>query len=256
MRNPESNGRRKRRTALIVAILVCAPLLWGFGLWREGLRARHSDYYYSVTSQLFHIYLGLQLYEHRDGHLPPATAPDPATGHPVSWRIEVFEETLQDLRVGDVFYDREQVWHHSSNLRLQDNSAYYLLFSYSPTTSSGRFATHYKAITGTGTAFDPERRRSLRDLPGDLVLVVWVANSETHWMEPGDLPIEELLTCEDPCECLIGPLGCGVLFADGARWMLSPRLPFVELRKFFTIEDAAQNDRDKVLAPYRIRPRI
>lgn len=254
MCDPGSTGRQTRRIVLFVAILVCAPLLWGFGLWLQGLPGSYS-HYYRVTSQLFNIYGGFELYEQHNGHLPAATAPDPATGQLVSWRIDVFEEALRNQGLTEMSYNREQVWHHSSNLRLQDNVAYYGLFSFSPTTALDGFATHYKAITGNGTAFDPERRWSLRELPGDLILVVRMENSETHWMEPGDLRIEELLTCEDPCKNLTGPLGYAVLFADGARWVLSPRVPFAELRKFFTIEDAERNDRDKLLAPYRICPR-
>ena len=84
-----------------------------------------------------------------------------------------------------------------------------------------------------------------------MVLITRVERSETHWMEPGDLSIEQLVPSEEVKHLLSGKNGYAVLFADGEVWVLSDKLPVSDLFKFLTITDAKRNDRDRVLAPYR-----
>jgi hypothetical protein len=96
--------------------------------------------------------------------------------------------------------------------------------------------------------------RSLKELPNDLILVVRVEGSKVHWMEPVDLVADDLVCSAEAKQLLLGNNGYAVLFADGKRWVLSRRLPYDDLCKFFTIDGAKQCERDTLLGPYRIRP--
>jgi hypothetical protein len=143
---------------------------------------------------------------------------------------------------------------------MQDQGAY--LFTYtqnydSPTPSpvAGRYATYYKAITGPGTAFDPAvPPPRLKRLPNDLILIVRVERSDTHWMQPGDLSIEQLVPSDETRRLLLGKDGYVVLFADRERWVLSGKLPIKDLCRFCTIEGAKQADREEILGAFRILP--
>jgi hypothetical protein len=43
-----------------------------------------------------------------------------------------------------------------------------------------------------------------------------------------------------------------VLFADGEVWFLSDKVPFEDLKKFFTVAGAKAHDREALLAPYAL----
>ena len=43
-----------------------------------------------------------------------------------------------------------------------------------------------------------------------------------------------------------------VIFADGRVWLLSDKVPFETLKKFFTIADAEKHDREKLLGPFAL----
>jgi hypothetical protein len=100
---------------------------------------------------------------------------------------------------------------------------------------------------GPGTAFEDERVLGFKDLDGDTVIAIEVARTDTHWMEPGDLPVDDV-----PPSIVQGLEGDGVhvLFADGQVWFLSPDVPLADLRKFFTVDGAKRYDREQLLGPY------
>jgi hypothetical protein len=103
------------------------------------------------------------------------------------------------------------------------------------------------AISGRGTAFDNEQPRKLSELPGDLILLIEVANSGTYWLETGDLDVESV-----PSSITCGTKGDGVIvaFADGTVWFLDRSVPLATLRSFFTITGANLSDRDIHLKPF------
>lgn len=114
------------------------------------------------------------------------------------------------------------------------------------------------AITGPDTAFDEDAdRRSLKDLPNDIILVVECADSGIHYRQPGDFDIRTMpRTINDPSGKGISSRnrhGFCVLFADCEVWVLGHDTPFEELEKFFTITSVNQYDREAVLGPYRRR---
>jgi hypothetical protein len=256
--------RFSRRTVLaLVAVILAATFA---AVWIHESKA--GRLYYGVRTHLGYIYGGLQAYDRQHGHLPPITPPS-ADKPPVSWRIEVaayyasLHETDYDRDATD--YDREKPWDDPSNLRLEDTRRW--RFMYNPNGGQrdlgeayGRLEpkfpclTYFKAVTGTDTAFAPGVSHSLKELPNDLILVVRVEESNVHWMEPVDLLTDDLVCSEEAKQLLLGDNGYAVLFADGERWLLSKRLPYGDLCKFFTIDGAQQYGRDTLLGPYRIRP--
>lgn len=234
-------------------------------VWVQGLPGPHHGAYAALAS-LWNIRTGLWWYVHLNGHLPPASATN-AEGEAIySWRVEVYQiavrhgmlmPTSEKNDSESIDYNRHQAWNSPDNLRLQRYGVRY--FEYTPhgghadRIAEDEYSTYYKAITGPGTAFDPVAApRSPTELPSDLILVVRVERSDTHWMEPGDLSIEHLMASDEAKQLLSGKNGYAVLFADGRPWVLSAELPFSDLCKFMTIAGAQSYDRDTVLAPYRI----
>jgi hypothetical protein len=110
--------------------------------------------------------------------------------------------------------------------------------------------TNLVAITGPGTAFDDEHVVRVQDLDPDTILFIDTADSGTHWMEPGDLHVDQV-----PPSIVRGIDGAGVhvAFADGSVWFLDADVPLADLKKFFTIAGARRYDREQVLAPYPVR---
>jgi hypothetical protein len=239
-------------TAAIGVTLFCS-VYWFSGPPHEA---------YLSWANLFNITEALQQYDYDNGHLPSATASDLQSGQASSWRIEVYQSHLGTgtSRTNDADYDYQSAWNDPRNLRLQDRGGW--LFSYTQTDSSpvrnrgryGSYTTFYKAITGPGTAFDSTVQISLKELPKNLILVVRVERSETHWMEPDDLKIEQLSPSEETKQLLLGRSGYAVVFADGLPWILSAKLPIEDLCRFFTIDQAAKSDRKKLLGPYCVLP--
>ena len=176
------------------------------------------------------------------GRLPPAVRLD-EQGKPLSsWRFQIcpfLESFMQGV-------DYDKPWNDPENRTAMVAFAPFFCGQQNES-SPTRFHTRFMVVTGPGTPFDGQRVCRLADLDDDTVLVVKVISSGVHWMEPGDLSIDQL-----PASLAQGPGGDGlcVLFADGAVWLLDKDTPIEKLKPFFTIEGAKQNDRQTLLGPY------
>jgi hypothetical protein len=122
-----------------------------------------------------------------------------------------------------------------------------------------RTLTTVFAVTGPDTAFDdlPHKRglpHEPGDLPPDLIVLMEVADSNTHWAQPGDYNVTDLLAYRgkigDHLHGLL-PDRLHVLFADGEVWALDPAAPIADLQPFLTITGAKSHDRDQLLAPHK-----
>ena len=114
------------------------------------------------------------------------------------------------------------------------------------------------AITGPGTAFGAgqEPPKSLKEIPGNTILVVESRTSGIPWPSPGDFDLRTMpQTINAPDGKGISsryPEGFNVIFADTQVWFLSHDVPFENLKKFFTIEDAKKYDRERLLGPFAL----
>ena len=94
---------------------------------------------------------------------------------------------------------------------------------------------------------------SLKDVPPDAILIVEVRASGIPWPAPNDFDIRTMPHAINAVDGkgISGRFAGGfhVGFADGV-WFLSDNVPFETLKKFFTVADAKQYDREKLLGPY------
>jgi hypothetical protein len=190
-------------------------------------------------------HIGLALHNFNDTYrrLPPAVRRDQAGRSLCSWRFQILPY-LEALMLGIDFSDR---WDDPVNRCLSAHP--YWVYCRRPDASYPEsLHTNIVAVTGPGTAFDESYPIRVSELPEDTILALEVAHSDTHWMEPGDLSIDNV-----PAALTRGLDGGGlcVLFADASTWFLRSDVPLHELRKFFTIEGAKQFSREEVLGPYR-----
>lgn len=250
----------KRISIAVVVFIAFAVVSALCVVWLGGLPSRRP---YAAYANLRNIYQALRDYDEQYGSLPAAATVDEEGEELSSWRTEVYQIEVQLGYISDslttdsqsIEYDRHKAWHDPTNLRLQGLGDH--LFEYAHregclVPGDGRYRAYYKAITGPDTAFEAGRPRRLTELPGDLILIVRVEQSDTHWMEPGDLSVEQLLASDEESRLLARANGYAVLFADGKTWVLSSQLPFSELRKFMTVSGAERFNRDEVLQPYRV----
>ena len=176
----------------------------------------------------------------------------------MSWRVAIVaqESAWRGDAVNSFKYDRTKPWNDPANLQLQSRGT--RLFGYAQAkvhhdewrAEYGRYTTYFKTVTGRDTAFD-SGRVSLGDLPDSLILVARVERSDTHWMAPGDINVQQLLASDETKELLLGRAGYVVLFVDGP-WVLSKKTPLEDICKFFTVTGAMTHDRQQLLGRYRV----
>ncbi len=190
--------------------------------------------------------IGLAFHNFHDAYkqLPPAVRRD-ELGRPLcSWRFFLlsFLESMSGADLGER-------WDEPIN-RWVTNGPHYAYCLYPNRDRPECLRTNVVAVVGPGTAFEEGQELGLEDLDSDTILAVEIAGFDVHWAEPGDLHVDEV-----PESITAGPDGGGlcVLFADGAVWFLDSEVPLENLRKFFTIEGAKQDEREELLAPYADR---
>ncbi len=190
------------------------------------------------------------------GKLPPAIARSD-TGKPLSsWRLRIvhyWEAPLPDV-------DFSRSWDSAENSEMAKirPGCYclarwpdFLAWDVEQPDELHELQTNVFAITGQGTAFDSNTKTTLEELPGDLMILIEVANSGIHWMAPGDIHFDDI-----SASTLKGVDGEGVyvVFADGEVWYLRKDVPLDNVRKFLTIESATNHNRKELLEPYRVAP--
>jgi hypothetical protein len=187
--------------------------------------------------------IGIACHDIARNKLPAATFDSP-NGLPLSsWRFQVIPYI--GFNEGAAYRD---AWNSTANQHVWQSWATDWFTVWPSHTDTKLFG-----ICGPGTAFEGMRRYDR--LPQDLILVIEVANSKTHWMQPGDYNVTDLLSYTGRIgDHLHGLLDdrLHVLFADGEVWALSSDAPITALHPFLTITGAEANDRYKLLAPHRV----
>lgn len=151
--------------AIVVATCVSA---WGCGCTSSDL-ARAFGSSYNIGELLLH-------YEGKHGAIPPSQLVDSESGVITSWRTAVLVEANFDRKFDG--YRTEEPWTSAHNRAYESRGREYFCLSREV------HSTIFVAVTGTDTAFDPNVRTKLFDLPHNLVIFLSTRDSQIHWMEP------------------------------------------------------------------------
>jgi prepilin-type processing-associated H-X9-DG protein len=210
--------------AVVLAVVIQA---------RDALEYARETARASVCSGHFHQ-LRLALVNYHDvWKCSPPPHYDDATGKPMhSWRILICPYLDHNALYKQ--YDFSEPWNGPMNSRLAPTTGLVNLFMCPSDRTSLPDTTNYVAVTGPGTAWHHDRSFALTDGTSDLIMLVEISNSNIHWMEPRDLPIEELEDWLDPDHpprlFSNHAQGGHVLFADGRVEMLSREETIERLR--------------------------
>lgn len=178
-----------RRMMMVIAVLALPMSLVHFFLSaREG--ARESG----CLGQFFQYGFCLYKYQESTGSLPPAFSLDQAGRRMHSWRAEMLR-LWADHEISHS-YDYLVAWDHPGNaaLRSYDTPAH---FYWCPSGDARTTKeTDYVAVVGPHTAWPGDTGRRLAEITDEranTILLVEVAASGIHWMEPRDPTLEAYL---------------------------------------------------------------
>lgn len=166
---------------LSVALAITVPL------WRI---AQQEARKIQSSNNLKQIAIGLHNYHDIHGSFPSAYIPDSSGRRMHSWRVLI--APFVEKSSFHASYDYGKPWNDPTNLALTKG---HRLFR-SPFDSQGPPTnTNYVAIVGPGTMWPGEHGMpisGITDGTSNTIMIVEITNSDIHWMEPRDLPIEEL----------------------------------------------------------------
>jgi hypothetical protein len=210
--------------------------------------ARHDAEKSECKGKLSQISLALSNYHADYGCYPPAYVAD-ENGRPMhSWRVLL----LPYWDAGDFYrrYRFDEPWDGPNNRKLgaEANTPCTLYHCPSDWRETGGAdnsrMTNYVVVRSPETAWNGTRSASRIDItddPASTPLVVEVANSGIHWMEPRDLDLSEMAATinSKTAEGISSrhPLGAWCILADGAARFLPENMPPERLRFLLTVRD-------------------
>jgi hypothetical protein len=193
------------------------------------------------SNHLKQIGLALQNYFDAYQSLPPAYIAD-RTGKPMhSWRVLI----LPYMERADLYkrYCFDEPWNGPNNSKLH-NEIVEIFCCPSRPKEQPKTDTSYVAVMGEQTAWPDDKSiglAAMTDGTSNTIMVVEVANSGIHWMEPRDLHILQIPMEINP------PRGHGIssthpnaalaVFADGHTAALTIKTPPEIIRRLLTIAD-------------------
>lgn len=236
-------NRLRWRAGWIAACLVILAVLALGTLLLPAIRAaRQAARASQHSNNLKQIGLAILNFHESYKRLPAAVRRDETGRALSSWRFYILpylEAIMLETRTDKRWDDPANRWFSCQ--------PYPVYCWSSESNTAGSTNTNVMAISGHGTAFDGDGPMRLDDIDSDTILVIEIADSGVHWMEPGDLAIDQV---PETITRGVEGLGVHVLFADGSVKMLSPDVPLEDLKTFFTIQGAKQHDADRLLGPY------
>ncbi len=226
---------RFRLRTLLIGIAILGALLAAIvPAVRSGLNAIRRV---ECSMNPYHLSFALHNYHDTYGSFPPACTYD-AKGKPAhSWRVLLLP--FMDQAATFQRYNLAEPWNGPGNSTLAtlDMPFYRCPADHS---SSPRM-TNYVAIVGPGTMWPANstmKHTDIPDGPSQTIMVVEISNSDIHWMEPRDLPVEELEEWLDPDHKprIFGNHieGSVVAYADGSVKMLPRAVTIERLRAMIT----------------------
>lgn len=190
-------------------------------------------------NNLKQIVLGLQNYHDTYGTFPPAYVAD-ENGKPMhSWRVLILPFIEQNTLYEQ--YDFSEPWDGPNNRSL---SSVVLQVFCCPSDPAGYTTnTSYVLITGDETGWVADRPscfKEFADGPSETIVLVEIANSNIHWMEPRDLTFSQAMRGINApagvCISSYHPGGANAACADGSVHFLPDTLPASEIRALITID--------------------
>jgi prepilin-type processing-associated H-X9-DG protein len=170
------------------------------------------------ANNLKQISLALLAYENNHGMFPPAYIAD-ENGRPMhSWRVLILPYLDPDNIYGR--YNFDEPWDGPNNSKLADMVPD--VFTCPDDKQGPDTMTSYVAVVGPDTAWPGSDQTSLDDFTdgsSHTILLVEIADSGIHWMEPRDLLIEQAARGINPSTgkgiSSFHPGGANAAFADG-----------------------------------------
>lgn len=167
-----------------------------------------------------------------------------------SWRLQIIGRVTSP----PTDYDLASPWNAAINKPLTTWPCW--VYCFKDNSPKKHCETNLFAIAGEGTAFNPKTPIKCSEVDNDVILVMDVADSGIHWMEPGDFDVSELLNCNGSlldCVKSVIPNRVYVLFADGEIWCLSGETPMERIKPFFTLSGAQNHSRNNELEEYCLK---
>ncbi|HEY2250622.1 MAG TPA: DUF1559 domain-containing protein [Planctomycetaceae bacterium] len=217
---------------LVLVAALCLPAI------DRGGASRRSQ----CKNNLKQIGLALHNYHDEFGCFPPAFIAD-ANGRPMhSWRVLLLP--YLDQAPLYVQYRFDEPWDGPNNRKLADKIL--PIFNCpSEVHGDGKSAatmTSYVAVVGPETAWPGNTATSIRDIKdgtSNTLLIVEVANSRIHWMEPRDLHVVQMApTINAKFGQGISSLhtgGAHALLADGSVRFISEQTTAELIRALLTV---------------------
>ncbi len=239
---PANATRRGRWVIDIVLVILFCALLWGL-LAPACVYPPEATRRRECKENLKQIGLALHNYHDKYACFPPAFIAD-ARGRPMhSWRVLL----LPFLGKSDLYgqYRLDEPWDGPNNRRLHQTIV--PVFNCPSETHAlpdrASTSTNYVAIVGSETAWAGEACGSfskIQDGTSMTLLVVEVANSGIHWMEPRDLHVVQMAATINSISgqgiASRHEGGAHCLFADGTVRYLRNDIPEWKLRALITAD--------------------
>jgi hypothetical protein len=227
-----------------LAVLIVLGLIFYPAVKDAREAARRSE----CKGDLFFLRFALQNYHEAYGCFPPPYIAD-ADGRPMhSWRVLILPFIDQARLYNEYRFD--EPWDGPNNRKLAGKINKYAFHCASDVPASGEPdapTANFLAVVGPGMGWQEGKCTKLSDIsddPDSTLLLVEVANSGVHWMEPRDLQILQMAPTINPQ----GGQGISSRHAGGAHVataggrvrFLSDRLPAATIRGLLTINGGEQ----------------
>ena len=189
---PKSRPFQYSLATLLLVVTVLSALLAICSLVFRGVRNEWQQWKCIDTRSKI-VTMGIVNYESAHGTLPPAYLTD-KNGKPMhSWRVLI----LPYMGYNDLYerYDFSEPWDGPNNRRLAaEMPEVYRCPDYD---GDNEFATNFVAVVGEETAWPPGNSVQATDFADGrhhTILIVEVADSDIHWMEPRDMSVNQAIT--------------------------------------------------------------